>query len=461
MLEMRDVRDLRDATREDRGGLTRRTVLGALSLLGAGPAIALPAPAQERLPWASFRKTPDYPRLVEAVRRMKANPDATSPASWSFWPQIHMHHCPHGQDYFLAWHRGYLHLFETQLRAMTGSATLRVPYWDYFADPRLPEEFTAGSAATNPLWESRRGSDVGKALAYGAFDPEVTDFRRGAVNCFESQVEAFHNNVHNLVGGRMATMLSPHDLLFWVHHANVDRLWTAWAAAGQGRTMPVPGDAYWQGGFDYAEGKALPRSVAASGEGLGYRYGDLRFPHPPRPPALAGAAPRPARPSRPVPAPEPPPPMAMAPPPAAAAPAPIPYRGFWLGQEGRYVTLPLRRAREVADVPDDVTILLDTVSLTEAGAEGGYFYDLYLDLDGEGRARPECRLGSLGPFQVAAAMHASEDGRIRIALPAGEVIRREAQGLDLESLGVLFVRVDAGAQREGDLIAIGAIEFAG
>ncbi|MDG2532328.1 tyrosinase family protein [Sphingomonas sp. HITSZ_GF] len=434
---------------------------------------------QPRLPWAAFRRTPDYPRFVEAVRRMKANPDAESPNSWGFWPMVHMHHCPHGKPYFLAWHRGYLHLFEAKLREISGSATLRVPYWDYFADPHLPAEFTSGNSATNPLFEPRIGGEVGKALGFAAFAPQITGFQRGAsAECFEAEVEAFHNKVHNLVGGRMATMLSPSDVIFWVHHANVDRLWAAWTAAGEGRTMPPPGDAYWAGRFDYAEGVELDRAVASDGAGLGYRYPDLKLParegepaprptprpvEIPPPPADAAPAPVPA----PVPVPEPvpveaPPPMAMAPPPApaAAAPAPVPYRGIWLGGS-RYQREPLARARDAGFVPDEVTIVLDQISLSGAGQLGGYFYDLYLDLDGEGRTLPECLLGSIGPFQISSARHHSEDGMARIELPVGEVIRREAQGLDLADLGVVFARVEVEGAAAGETIAIGSIEVAG
>ncbi|HWU94230.1 MAG TPA: hypothetical protein VN029_01455, partial [Sphingomonas sp.] len=121
----------------------------------------------------------------------------------------------------------------------------------------------------------------------------------------------------------------------------------------------------------------------------------------------------------------------------------------------------LRRMRDAGYVPDEVTIVLDQVSLSGAGQLGGYYYDLYLDLDGEGRTLPECLLGSIGPFQVAAARHHSDDGMARIELPVGEVIRREAQGLDLADLGVVFQRVDVAGAAGGETIAIGSIEVAG
>lgn len=476
-----------------------------LAAIGAGgPALAfrMAGPAQERLPWGKFRQTGDYARLVSAVRAMKANGNISSPDSWLFWANIHQSHCPHGKDYFLAWHRGYLSLFEQQLRKISGSATLRLPYWDYFADATVPAELTKGNAATNPLFETRKGTTVGKALVYGAFGKDVTVFERTVKNCFESNVEAFHNNVHNLIGGRMATMQSPQDIVFWMHHANIDRLWAAWTLAGQGRQMPAAGQPYWAGQLDYETGMSLKRAEAMGTEALGYRYADMKMPiqeaanmeggagvrvptsvlgergarvtvpaetaaPPARSPRRVGAAPPP---------PPPPPPVMAAAPPAAAAPAPsaaapIPFRGIWLGRETRSIRMPLRRAADMRGMPDhhhdmgdELQVVLDAVTVTQMGEGGGFFYKLYLDLDdldydqipGEDRL-----LGTVGPFQIAAALNHAEDGRARIELPAADIVRKLAGDRDPEELGVTFVRVDAGTAPGGSVISIERVEFRG
>jgi tyrosinase len=39
-----------------------------------------------------------------------------------------------------------------------------------------------------------------------------------------------HNSGHNFIGGHMGGALSPNDPIFWLHHANVDRLWALWQA---------------------------------------------------------------------------------------------------------------------------------------------------------------------------------------------------------------------------------------
>jgi tyrosinase len=54
--------------------------------------------------------------------------------------------------------------------------------------------------------------------------------------------EAVHNTVHNLIGGDMSAGTSPNDPLFWLHHANVDRLWSVWQARwGYNVYQPVSG----------------------------------------------------------------------------------------------------------------------------------------------------------------------------------------------------------------------------
>jgi Common central domain of tyrosinase len=45
---------------------------------------------------------------------------------------------------------------------------------------------------------------------------------------FQRNLEAIHGNVHNAVGGDMRTAHSPTDPVFYLHHANVDRLWARW-----------------------------------------------------------------------------------------------------------------------------------------------------------------------------------------------------------------------------------------
>ena len=470
--------------------LKRREVLGLLAAISAGPVAAfeLVGQAQVREPWGKFRTGPNYKAFVGAIAKLKANRDAANPNSWAFWANIHQTMCPHGKPYFLAWHRGYLYLFEKKLRDLARSETLRLPYWDYFGDPTIPLEFTKGNAGDNPLWELRKGLSVGAALTLGAFDPAVKALDRSQPNSFESKIEATpHNNIHNLVGGKMATMQSPQDVLFWLHHANVDRMWAAWLAAGQGRTMPGPADAYWSGQLDYQTGLAVARKGTISTEALGYRYAELTLPKatPTSPPVpiVRSGAPRP--------------PMVGAVPGGAMPPPPPPPNmdsqsgGISLGEENVTVHVPLARAAPpppmvmsaapgagpprggasrpmpppppVDMLPVGISVVLDDVTLTGIGAQGGFFYNVYLNLPGATNGNAGGRLvGTIGPFQIAAASH--HGGKARIELPATDLVRQLAQGRSAAELGALtvsFVRVNADGAPSGPVIGIGGFRVEG
>ncbi|OLC69065.1 MAG: hypothetical protein AUH69_00090 [Actinobacteria bacterium 13_1_40CM_4_65_12] len=56
---------------------------------------------------------------------------------------------------------------------------------------------------------------------------------------FQGAIEgAVHGSVHNAVGGDMATAASPSDPLFWLHHANIGRLWAKWQKQHPGTNPP-------------------------------------------------------------------------------------------------------------------------------------------------------------------------------------------------------------------------------
>jgi hypothetical protein len=108
---------------------------------------------------------------------------------------------------------------------------------------------------------------------------------------FGALENAPHNVIHGLVGGpgggpnnpSQALMSWPQtaarDPIFWLHHANIDRLWKRWLDQGGGRQNPV-GDSFWmnhQFNFFNENGN----QVSMSGEDvlntvtqLDYRYDD-------------------------------------------------------------------------------------------------------------------------------------------------------------------------------------------
>jgi tyrosinase len=55
-----------------------------------------------------------------------------------------------------------------------------------------------------------------------------------------------HGSIHNGVGGFMVGNLSPLDPIFWLHHANIDRLWAIWQSRQRAAGRPAyPADRRW------------------------------------------------------------------------------------------------------------------------------------------------------------------------------------------------------------------------
>lgn len=186
--------------------------------------------------------------------------------------------CQHGSYFFLPWHRMYLYYFERILRKASGDPTLALPYWNYSEQPRkpvpssfdplqLPLPFREPKDPSNSLYVSQRNSDMnagGKlpptTVSYSeAFQQKDFVSPQGSNNSFGGQqlpkpqhltsphgkLERLpHDDVHVKVGQPNGWMINPdyaaRDPIFWLHHANIDRLWERWLDLNKGRTNPDP-----------------------------------------------------------------------------------------------------------------------------------------------------------------------------------------------------------------------------
>jgi plastocyanin len=73
--------------------------------------------------------------------------------------------------------------------------------------------------------------------------------------------------------------LAARDPIFWLHHANIDRLWERWLARKNGRTNPIDQCAWMDQAFPFYNEKGEPVSMAVKDvldmvNCLGYRYDD-------------------------------------------------------------------------------------------------------------------------------------------------------------------------------------------
>ncbi len=451
-----------------KGSITRRRFIGGMAAALAAPGVSFAQQAPRvRLPWSRFKASAQLGPLMRGIELMRRNSDPADPNGWLFWAESHVRYCPHGRPYFLAWHRGWLALLERRLQALSNVADLTLPYWDYYAQSTMPGEFTQGSASNNPLFHGRFNTSVGEALLTTAFSPRLTAFPLGQRNAFEPAVESYpHNKVHSLIGDDMASMLSPKDPIFFVHHANIDRLWTAWAAAGGGRQMPPTDDPYWSGQFNYGAGLSVPRSETRESRAmLGYHYEnetlpasqDRAAPGAPRQRDFAPGRPRPPRPNF----------FALG-----------PSAAVTLGAESLSLRLPISTAarprlapliRDAAPSRGDVqtvALVLDEVRVTEEGRRGGFYYEIYANLPAApGRARQTQHLiGSVTPFELATWEHhavhddAAAVSGTRLVFPATEILRALSPE-DLSQIMVSFVRVSGERSPAGPAIAIGDVRL--
>jgi tyrosinase len=80
-----------------------------------------------------------------------------------------------------------------------------------------------------------------------------------------------HNTGHNFIGGHMGGAFSPNDPIFWLHHANVDRLWDLWQRR---RLEKFPGTSR----VDHYPAVNIPAPWDGQPAPVGHKLNDLIWP---------------------------------------------------------------------------------------------------------------------------------------------------------------------------------------
>lgn len=238
--------------------------------------------------------------LREALAAMYALP-ASDPNSFATVGSFHggppIAYCSHGAPGFFTWHRAYLMAFENALRVLGCQVTL--PYWDWSSGPstgvpaacRQPTYVNrAGSTVANPLFSGPRatGGQTNRRtnIDTTAFDDLAASAQAamtaGTFVSFQNQINGVHGSVHVRTGGDMGSVgTAGYDPIFYLHHANIDRLWADWQATHpaplpaieasfQLQPFPRPYSVAWQTGAD-----------VETTDQLGYRYRRFCFLIPP------------------------------------------------------------------------------------------------------------------------------------------------------------------------------------
>jgi len=201
--------------------------------------------------WASMPDA-DRERYVKAVNALYTSGDIQKLAQTHYDNRNQIHGT--GVLQFLIWHRVFLNDFEERLRAQQGFECVTVPFWTYdFSSVPTDRRSLFGTSA------SRLGQADHEGCLGGPFasvmqtlngsssscimrkpDPQLLGALSNAVftdliqlsepnfPTFSDSLQNTHGLPHVAVGGLMGTHFSPIDPAFFVHHSNVDRLWSIW-----------------------------------------------------------------------------------------------------------------------------------------------------------------------------------------------------------------------------------------
>jgi tyrosinase len=208
---------------------------------------------------------------------------------WDWFSTIHLQGASHREigdpataahrgPAFLPWHRVQVRAYERSILAAGGPCAV---YWDFTIDGDRGTSFAVGqqarifgddlfgptgSSGSEELQTGRfalkngfrldnegpallrcvgcegalpTSADVAAVLQIPTYDTKP--FSRFSRDSFRNALEGWanfnaHNSVHVWIGGTMKTLASPNDPLFWLNHGHIDKIWSDWQAAGNGRS---------------------------------------------------------------------------------------------------------------------------------------------------------------------------------------------------------------------------------
>ncbi|MFC0676735.1 tyrosinase family protein [Lysobacter korlensis] len=182
-------------------------------------------------------------------------------------------HAGQNANNFMPWHRMYVYFFEEIVREITGRPDFALPYWNYTShDPAkrgvVPVEFrlpndplfgtfyrsfrTSLANSGQPIHQGQPGDPMDISVAMAKTHYSTIDGVQGFCRAIDSGV---HGRIHVLTGTSKnmgAVPYAAQDALFWVHHANIDRMWASWNANGN----PNPTSGSWRDReFVFVDGK--------------------------------------------------------------------------------------------------------------------------------------------------------------------------------------------------------------
>ena len=234
-----------------------------------------------------------------SILRKRSEKAPLDPSGWQAHGMLHATFCAtsiyanqvHYNWYVWPWHRLYLWSMEQKLQKAVQEPTLALHYWDWTKYNFIPEHYWGDES--NPLFNITRlvkATDevpkdfinVGagfRADHYKTFGGYPAIKQRGEAQLDGLAEQSFHNNIHNWIGGQMATFTeSGFDPIFYAHHGNCDRIWDAWRAYSPNNTLPEE-EEWLEKRLFATDGNGTPVDFKIkellNTEDLGYKFHDL------------------------------------------------------------------------------------------------------------------------------------------------------------------------------------------
>ena len=206
-----------------------------------------PVTCDDEAPDDGLCRRKDHRRMTSDEQSRFLNAFSQANALGALGPMVDIHanstHQMHGNPRFLPWHRIYLLKFEQLL--MSIDPTVCIPYWrssDEQAFPSWLLGFTPTVTLLNgPHTVTRNLGSMGGLPDVAAVTAATAN---GTFGGFASALEGIHNSGHVWVGGSMGLVpTAPADPAFWMHHAEIDRIWADWQALNPGQNPALAGAA--------------------------------------------------------------------------------------------------------------------------------------------------------------------------------------------------------------------------
>jgi len=283
-------------------------------------------PLTDPVGWRYQAAVHGYPNPDDGDTDPLATPGDALGALPALWNQ-----CQHATSLFLPWHRMFVLQFERivafYVANLGGPPDWALPYWDTYKNPAwrlLPPVFRDPAS---PLFVQARNRDANGGRAF--LDPRDVDLTPGLTARGNTQIAGFfgdpaphhldgnekgqiesvpHDQVHGQLGmdrhngtdpsfGWMGDPnLAALDPIFWLHHANIDRLWEVWRRRDASHTnLSTP---YWLQGVPFSLNGASGQVVSMTASdvlniaapALDYDYEDLTDPLAAPAPSVAAMA---------------------------------------------------------------------------------------------------------------------------------------------------------------------------